>query len=210
MCLDGSAPTLLPELLPSPPPTLQAAEHMRDTFEQHGADWFAPCPELHSGPVFHAASEPRPAGQQQQQAAAGAAASSDSSDGEASSIGEDEEQQQEAAWQSQWAAHGWLQDNPLVRVEGLLECCLCLHQACKLGQPGQAQKRPRAAANTKLCAPRSPLLNNPPLPISVPLPLCPFTALNLCSPTTPNLSSPTNQSQPLPTTCRACPRSERC
>lgn len=94
---------------------------MRDTFEQHGAAWFAPCPELHSGPVFHAASEPGPTGQQQQVAAGGAAASSDSSDGEASSSGEEEQQQQEAAWQLQWAAHGWLQDNPLVRMQGLLE-----------------------------------------------------------------------------------------
>lgn len=114
--------------LPSLPSHSQAAEHMRDTFEQHGSAWFAPCPELHSGPVFHAASEPRQAAdpqQQQQQvaaAAADAAASSSSDSEEASSSGEEaeqrqgEQQQQQPAWQSQWAALGWLQDNPLVRL----------------------------------------------------------------------------------------------
>ncbi|PRW58022.1 tRNA (guanine-N(7)-)-methyltransferase isoform A [Chlorella sorokiniana] len=99
---------------------LEAAEHMRDTFEEFGSAWFAPCPELHSGPVFHAASEPRPAAQQQQQVAAAAAdaadaAASSSSDDGGSSSGEEAQQQrqQQPAWQSQWAALGWLQDNPL-------------------------------------------------------------------------------------------------
>lgn len=106
---------------------------MRDTFEQHGSAWFAPCSDLHSGPVFHAASEPRPSGQQQQQQAAAGAAAGSAADVAASSDNEDasssgegtegqqqgEQQQQEPAWQSQWAAHGWLQDNPLVRCAEL-------------------------------------------------------------------------------------------
>lgn len=96
---------------------LEAAEHMRDTFEQHGAAWFAPCHELHSGPTFQAASPPRPrAGQQgqagQQAAAAAEAAAEQGAEGQQ---GEEvqQQEQEEPQWQSQWAAAGWLQDNPL-------------------------------------------------------------------------------------------------
>lgn len=108
----------------------QAAEHMRDTFEQHGAAWFAPCAEAHAGPTFQAASEPKPA-------AAGAAAAAEQQQEQ-----QEEEQQQEPAapeWQSQWAAQGWLSDNPLVSAPPLLlwhhepQCCPALH--CPGGVP---------------------------------------------------------------------------
>ena len=81
---------------------MQAAEHMRDTFERHGAAWFAPCPEAHAGPTFLAASPPRePPPQQQQQ--------------EQQQEQQEPQQPPEPQWQSQWAAAGWLVDNPLVR-----------------------------------------------------------------------------------------------
>ncbi len=96
---------------------------MRDTFEQYGSAWFAPCQELHSGATFQAASPPWPRAQQQgqqaqqaqQQAAAADAAAEQGGEGQQ---GQGEEQQDEQEqWQSQWAAAGWLQDNPLVRPQ---------------------------------------------------------------------------------------------
>lgn len=77
---------------------------MRDAFEQHGSSWFAPCQELHSGATFLAASEPKAQG------AAGASSSSGSGGGGDEQGGE--------AWQSQWAAQGWLRENPLVTSAG--------------------------------------------------------------------------------------------
>ncbi|KAL4433842.1 hypothetical protein ABPG75_000283 [Micractinium tetrahymenae] len=103
---------------------LEAAEHMRDTFEQHGSAWFAPCQELHSGPTFQAASPPRPPPQQQgqqgqaDQQAATADAAAEEQGGEGQQEEEEagqqpEERAEQAQRQSQWAAAGWLQENPL-------------------------------------------------------------------------------------------------
>ena len=73
---------------------LEAAEWMRDTFEQHGSSAFAPCTQLHTPQATFQAASPPPD--------RGAAASSE----------------QQTQWQSRWAAAGWLRDNPLVRACG--------------------------------------------------------------------------------------------
>lgn len=158
----GSAagPTRAPLAAPAP----QAAEHMRDTFEQHGAAWFAPCHELHSGPTFQAASPPRPrAGQQgqagQQAAAAAEAAAEQGAEGQQ---GEEvqQQEQEEPQWQSQWAAAGWLQDNPLVRrPAGVLfraapataHCCRCGLPFCSPGATPSARPLPAWAVSAQQC-----------------------------------------------------------
>lgn len=153
---------------------------MRDTFEQHGSAWFAPCPELHSGLVFHAASEPRqaadPQQQQQQQvvaAAADAAASSSSDSDEAGSSGEEaeqrqgEQQQQQPAWQSQWAALGWLQDNPLVRLIPCLVFIMAFpipkHWQTARGSRDQLCGRLASASESLHCSPQTRSLLTAPL-----------------------------------------------
>ncbi|PSC69143.1 tRNA (guanine-N(7)-)-methyltransferase [Micractinium conductrix] len=87
---------------------LEVAEYMRDSFEQHGAAWFAPCPQLHTpDAVFHAASEPRPAAAEQQ-----AAQREQQQPAEPQGVAA-EQQEAQPAWRSLWAAAGWLQNNPL-------------------------------------------------------------------------------------------------
>ena len=94
---------------PPSSPLCQVAEHMRDKFEQHGSSAFAPCPVHHvREATFHAASPPP----EDAAGAAGAAAAAATSDGGSSSAAEGS-----AAWQSQWAAAGWLRQNPLVRTQ---------------------------------------------------------------------------------------------
>ena len=96
---------------------------MRGTFEQHGSAWFAPCQQLHAGPTFLSASEPkpRPAAQQQQQQQKPEQGEQQAEEQQEQQAAEQQEQQQpEVQWQSQWAAAGWLQDNPLVSPATLL------------------------------------------------------------------------------------------
>ncbi|KAI3434614.1 hypothetical protein D9Q98_002682 [Chlorella vulgaris] len=103
---------------------LEAAEHMRDSFEQHGSTWFAPCQQLHSGATFLAASEEQQGqGQGQGQAAGGVVGEQATEQQQQQQQGTDQQgpEQQAAAvvggeqpqWRSQWAASGWLADNPL-------------------------------------------------------------------------------------------------
>lgn len=97
---------------------------MRDTFEQHGSAWFAPCREAHGGATFCAASEPPPPQQQQhgEQAQQGASAAGGQAQAQQQQHHHQQHQQQqqeqqeasEPQWESEWAASGWLRDNPLV------------------------------------------------------------------------------------------------
>jgi hypothetical protein len=116
----------------------QVAEHMRDTFEQHGSAWFAPCQQQHAGPTFLAASEPKPKPaaqpqrqqQQQQQPEPGEQQVGASLGQQPEQPAEQQEQEPpEERWQSQWAAAGWLQDNPLVSAAPPPCCCeaCCWH-----------------------------------------------------------------------------------
>jgi len=98
---------------------------MRDTFEQHGSAWFAPCQELHSGPTFQAASEPRPAANEQQQEGQQQEGQQQEGQQQQAAAASEGQQQQEQRWQSQWAAAGWLQENPLVRACQRCCCCCC-------------------------------------------------------------------------------------
>jgi hypothetical protein len=105
---------------------------MRDTFEQHGSAWFAPCQQQHAGPTFLAASEPKPAAQQQQQQQPepGEQQGGASLEQQPEQPAEQQKQEQpEEQWQSQWAAAGWLQDNPLVSAAPPPCCCeaCCWH-----------------------------------------------------------------------------------
>lgn len=110
---------------------LEVAESMRDAFERHGGAAFRLAEQHGEGSVWFAA---QPAAAEEAaapaastgataEAAAAAAASTASTDAEAGSSyeegggegagGSGDEEEEEEAFESQWAALGWLQVNPL-------------------------------------------------------------------------------------------------